>query len=203
MTLRTRVVWSSSSKSVQSSATTISLRSAITNDTHRGASSSTSIPRLLSMRSTCLMACLALTPVAAAIPSPIAWMASVAPCSTPRRRSRATARASRGSPRRPGLRRTGGPRPDRDPVGESRGTSNQSSARTCPAPTTSKNEAKYEGMPQGSTTTTRCSRRTPCPRRTPRPSARLLAMRQPAHAIAAPLREPHPRSSLKRESPCR
>ncbi len=58
-------------------------------------------------------------------------------------------------------------------------------------------------VPGGSTTTATCSRRTPCPRRTPRQSGRSLAMRQPAHAIAAPSRERHPRSSLKRQSPCR
>ena len=47
------VVWSSLSNSVQSSATTISLREAITNPAHAGVRRATSMAVLLRKRSTC------------------------------------------------------------------------------------------------------------------------------------------------------
>src|SRR5580700_3057472 len=77
------VVWSSFSKSVQSSATTISLRTPTTNLTHGLRTTLMSKPALLNSRSTCLTPLLGLMLATFAYAWPMAWMASAAACSTP------------------------------------------------------------------------------------------------------------------------
>src|SRR5580704_10465420 len=77
------VVWSSFSKSVQSSATTISLRTPTTNLTHGLRTTLMSKPALLNSRSTCLTPLLGLMLATFAYAWPMAWMASAAACRTP------------------------------------------------------------------------------------------------------------------------
>src|SRR6202167_4122846 len=77
------VVWSSFSKSVQSSATTISLRTPTTNLTHGLRTTLMSKPALLSNRSTCLTPLLGVMLATFAYAWPMAWIASTAACSTP------------------------------------------------------------------------------------------------------------------------
>jgi hypothetical protein len=66
------VDWSSLSKSVQSSATTMLVRPATTKGTHARNNCSSTTPPLLSSLSTCLTACLGSKPAAIANPTPIA-----------------------------------------------------------------------------------------------------------------------------------
>src|ERR1019366_4553496 len=74
----------SPSNSVQSSATTISLRSPTTKRTHESNRRHSCTPVLLRSRSTCLVPCLASLPRTADSPRPIAWIDRLTACTTPR-----------------------------------------------------------------------------------------------------------------------
>src|ERR1019366_2249825 len=74
----------SPSNSVQSSATTISLRSPTTKRTHESNRRHSCTPVLLRSRSTCLVPCLASLLRTADSPRPIAWIDRLTACTTPR-----------------------------------------------------------------------------------------------------------------------